>query len=489
VLPALAIGTSQHRRGRGDVDGPHEVIDPTPDERRELQTFVVELGAAMNAAGEPAYTVQERLTRVAHAYDARGARVSAFPTYLIVTMGRGRPATLELTSVAATPRLDQISAVDRLVHQAEHGAVRPSDGLRRLDEIASMPSRFGKWPSIAGYSVLTLGLCLILQPPALDVAAAAVLGALVGVLRSVGSTQPALQVLVPLVAAFSVSALSALAVKHDVTDPGLRAMVASLIVFLPGTTLTTAVLELNAGQMVSGSSRLVSGVMQLALLTFGIIAGIEAVGVPTAVVFSDPPDLLGAWAPWLGVLVFAVGVTVANSAPTRSFPGLLVVLYAAWGGQVLGNALSGGYVSAFVGALVMTLVAAWVSRLPSAMPRHASFLPGFWLLVPGALGLIGLTQLAGDADEAGTADLVATVVSIFAVAIGVLCGTLLLAWSSATRKVVGDVSDSFTERTVWLGRLTRRLAPRGRPSERDGTTARPGTTQQPQEVDDGFGNA
>jgi uncharacterized membrane protein YjjP (DUF1212 family) len=444
------------------------------EELRELQTFVVQLGAAMNAAGEPVYSVQERLARVARAYAARGARISAFPTYLIVTMGRGEPATLELTSVAESPRLDQISAVDRLVREAELGAVQPSEGLRRLEAISDLRPRFGPWQSIAGYSVFTLGLCLILQPAPRDVAAAAVLGALVGLLRSTGRRQAPLQILMPLLPAFTVSALSALAVKHDLTDPGLRAMVASLVVFLPGAAMTTAVLELEAGQMVSGSSRLVSGMMQLALLAFGIIAGIQAVGVSSSQVFSGSPDLLGDWAPWLGVLVFAVGVMVANSAPPRSFPGLLVVLYAAWCGQVLGNAVFGGYVSAFVGALVMTPVAAWVSRLPSAMPQHASFLPGFWLLVPGALGLIGLAQYVGDAEAAGIEDLVATVVSIFAVAVGVLCGTLLLAWTEATGRVVGGVSDALAGRSWWGSRFGARNG--DRPSRDQDGSEPPGPT-------------
>ena len=86
----------------------------------------------------------------------------------------------------------------------------------------------------------------------------------------------------------------------------------------------------------------------------------------------------------------------------------------------------GGYVSAFVGAAVMTPVAYLVARSPSAMPARASFLPGFWLLVPGALGLIGITQYAGEVTAVGTDQLVATVASIFAVAIGVLAGTQLL---------------------------------------------------------------
>jgi uncharacterized membrane protein YjjB (DUF3815 family) len=235
----------------------------------------------------------------------------------------------------------------------------------------------------------------------------------------------------PILAAFCASGLAALAVETSVSGPWLRGLVASLVVFLPGATLTTAVLELAAGQMVSGASRLVSGAVQLAFLAFGIIAGLNAVGVPSALVLSVSGQEMGPWAPWLGVLVFTCGVAVANSAPARSLPALLVVLYAAWGGQVLGNAVFGAYVSAFVGALVMTPAARWASRLPRAMPPQASFMPGFWLLVPGSLGLIGLTQLAGDARAAGAQDLVNTVVSIFAVAIGVLCGSLLLDWTSA----------------------------------------------------------
>lgn len=406
----------------------------------DLQTFVVQLGAAMSAAGESVDLVQEQLTRVTAAYGAHAARISAFPTFMMVSMGRGEPATLEITTTfGSAPRLDQIAALDRLVAEAERGAVPPADGIRRLDEIVGMASRFGAVPSIVGYSALTLGLCLILRPTVRDVAAAAVLGAIVGLLQW-SLRGRATRVLLPVLAAFVVSLLSALAVEQDLTGPGLRAMVASLVVFLPGAALTTAVLELAAGQMVSGASRLVSGVMQLALLAFGIVAGVEAVDIPSSLAFASSGTTLGWWAPWLGVSVFALGVAVANSAPARSFPGLLIVLYSAWIGQVAGNAVFGAYVSAFAGALVMTPVAAWVSRIPNAMPRHASFLPGFWLLVPGALGLIGLTRLAGDVGSVGIQELGNTVVSIFAVAVGVLCGTILLEWTTATGKVVGDLS-------------------------------------------------
>jgi hypothetical protein len=51
--------------------------------------------------------------------------------------------------------------------------------------------------------------------------------------------------------------------------------------------------------------------------------------------------------------------------------------------------------------------------------------------VPGALSLIGLTRLAGDTSAVGSGDFLAVVGSIIAVALGVLCGTLLLEWGRA----------------------------------------------------------
>lgn len=395
----------------------------------ELLSFLASLGAALGAIGETVDAVELRLAAVARAYGLHDARFSVFPTSLLLTLGRGRAATIEPTTrLSATPRLDQIAAVHRLAEQAERGAVAPADGITRLEEIRQARSRFGTVTSVLGYAILTIGIALILHPAPSDVAAAALLGALVGILRRLAAGRRTVETLLPFLAAFCVAGLTALAVEHDVTDPGLRAIIASLVVFIPGVALTTAFLELAEGQMISGSSRLVWGGTQLGLLAFGIVAGIGAVGVPASRAFSSDDPVLGPWAPWLGVLVFAIGVTVAHSAPTGALASLLVVLYAAWAGQVVGNALFGGYVSGFVGAMVMTVVAYLLARLPSTMPVYAMFLPGFWLLVPGALGLIGLTTLVATPEAASSGDILAVVGSIAAVALGVLCGVELHRW-------------------------------------------------------------
>jgi uncharacterized membrane protein YjjP (DUF1212 family) len=427
--------------------------EPAP-EPRELQRFVALLGAAMTAAGQPVHEVQQRLQRIADVYGARSARISAFPTYFMVTMGTGIPATLEITTpLSPLLRLDQVAALERLVDDAERGEVDPSDGVERLALIRELPPRFGPAAGLLGYAMLAVGICLLLHPAPRDVGAAAVFGVVVGALQLLARGRTTFQVLLPIAAAFVLSSCSALVIEHDLTGPGLPAMVAALVVFLPGVALTNAVLELAAGQTVSGSSRLVAGAVQLALLAFGILAGIELVGVPSARVLQGSTTTLGGWAPWVGVAVFALGVHFAHSAPPRSLPGLVVVLYAAWTAQVVGNEIAGAYVSAFVGAVVLTLVAAGIAHFPRAMPADAAFLPGFWLLVPGALGLIGLTKFAGDVASAGTDELVATTVTIFAVAVGVLCGALVLEGGEASRRAVRRLP-----RSTKVGQIRTRVA-------------------------------
>ena len=76
---------------------------------------------------------------------------------MMVSMGRGEPATVELTTLLAlTPQLDQIAALDTLVEQAERGLVPPADGLRMLEEIRDVRPRFGRVKGIVGYSVFSL---------------------------------------------------------------------------------------------------------------------------------------------------------------------------------------------------------------------------------------------------------------------------------------------------------------------------------------------
>lgn len=168
---------------------------------------------------------------------------------------------------------------------------------------------------------------------------------LVAGLKLAGERWASLQLITPVFAAFVVSSITIGLADQGWANADLRVMVPPLVTFLPGAALTMSVVELSAGEMVTGASRLVAGTLQLVLLAFGIVAGAQAFGVPSSdALTNDPVSLLGWWAPWLGVSVVAVGTYLYHSPPKGVFWWLLVVLYAAWVGQFLGGEAVGAYV-------------------------------------------------------------------------------------------------------------------------------------------------
>ena len=149
-------------------------------------------------------------------------------------------------------------------------------------------------------------------------------------------------------------------------------------------------------------------------------------------------NLLGWWAPWLGVVVFGIAAAIYFSAPRGALPWLMLVLLAAWLGQLVGDRLVGADVSGFFGALVMTPIALAIARLPGGPPSQVTFLPAFWLLVPGAIGLIGVTEVVGDpADGRHRGPRRRRSASIVAIALGVLVGASLFRGLSAVHLGAG----------------------------------------------------
>ena len=399
--------------------------------------FMLELAAALNRAGESVALNQARMQRVAKAYDVTGARVAVLPNMVLAAGGRGVPAALEFSHLDPTGhRLDQTAAIADLASQAERAAIDPDDGLRRLDEIAVMRHRFGAAGVIGGHMVLTIGLALILQPTPEALGTAAGFGALIGALKLYASHRQTVSVLLPLLAATLVSAL-AFGFQPDKTiDGSMRVLIPCLVTFLPGSLLTTATLDLAAGEVISGSSRLVAGTMQLVLLELR-----PRRGGPDRRGLTRQGDhqrgaeharRLGAVARRPRVrhrLLRALLRTAprARLAPSRALLGPTSVNSSAAGSSPSRSA-------AFFGGLIVTPVAAWVQTRPSGPPALATFLPAFWLLVPGAVGLIGVAEFVGSDRAAGLDHFVHAITTFVSIGVGVLVGNaIVLRFSSAAR--------------------------------------------------------
>lgn len=388
-----------------------------------LVHFLVELGGALVLSGEAVDEVRTILQSVArHAGDGR-IDIIVLPTVLMIQAGTAADARIQISSVVSASglRLDQVSAVYELVRRATSGDVSPVEGLVELKNIRATKAPHGPVVRTLGLGVLSAGFALALQPTPFGVLGAFVLGVLVGLVLLI--RVPELKAVLPVLVSFTVAAIVFVVAQHYNGENPIRSLIPPLVVFLPGAAITTGTMELAAGQTISGASRLVEGLVDLMLLSFGIIAAAALVGAPTADLLDRPLDRLGVWTVPISLVAIAIGNHFHLCAPRRTVPWILLVLAVAWGGQAAGAALFSAELSGFFGALAMTPVVLLIGRRPKGPPTMVLFLPAFWLLVPGAAGLIGVTAIVGTNSRLGPSDFTATMVTVLAIALGVLIGT------------------------------------------------------------------
>ena len=391
-------------------------------------------GDALIEAGFDVSDVQSDLRAIATAHGLPDVQIIAMPTALVVSSTSG--GTLRTSAVATGAvqlRLHQIEALDDVVTRTRLG-LDPRAALKEIRAIRQAPPPFPPAVQLLGGVLATMGLAVLLGSSGRGTLLAGGLGVFTGAVQLLGLRVPLrYQALVTVSAATGVSLAVFLLARSGWTADIVPSLIAPLVTLLPGALLTTAVIELASGQMISGAGRLAAGATQLLLLALGIVGPALLVGIPALELTSTRPAF-GTLGPWLGVAAFGIGIVVNRCARPRSMGWILIVLYVAYGAQVLGGLFIGGLLSAFVGALAMTPVADLVARQRGGPPAIVSFTPAFWILVPGALGLMGVaTLLSGDGT--GTGSLLTAVITMIGIALGVLVGRALSTLIGLRRRV------------------------------------------------------
>lgn len=385
-------------------DSPEEEpkADAGPIEQSiDLEAFLLALGKAQLAAGYPVDDVTNSLNAVARAYGRSDFGIFVLPNAVLIDdplTGRAR-----IIPEGNDPlRLDQAAEVHDIAVRAKDHEIDPAQATQELEDLPRKPPRFPPWMSILGYGVASAGFALVFRVSLWGIGMAAVLGLLVGLMLAYTRDRPNLAPLVPPVAAtacsFAVFGFGAL-IDQDVQP--IRVVAAPLITLIPGAALTRATQELASGHVVSGASRLVASIVQILVLTFGILVGALLASVSPYDLGDLTDQRLPLWVAWVGALVYAIGQALAFNEPRGAMTSVVILLLVAFSVQQLVSWLLDSVIAAGVAATVALFLAIVIQdRGKRGTPAFVLFAPVFWLLVPGSLGLVALTEaVTGTTDD------------------------------------------------------------------------------------------
>jgi len=369
----------------------------------EIERLMASVGQAQLAAGYPVNEVNDTLSELSAAYDRPELTGYVLPNVVFVDDERTGRARV-LTSNIGSMRLDQATQVHRVVRDIVSRALTPVAAMAKLAAIETTPPRFSWWLVVVANGFTAAGFALVFRVSLWGVLIAGILGTLVALALALTAKRPSLSALVPFAAAFVASfVVFTASVYFDADVQPVRVVAAPLITLIPGVALTRGTQELANNQIVSGSSRLISATVQIFVLTFGILTGARLAPIDNYNFADLTEALLPWWAAWIGVLVFAIGQSVVSNEPRGAIRIVVVLLLATYGVQTLVSATIDPILASGVAAGVALLGATIVQRRSRrGFPAFVLFEPVFWLLVPGSLGLVALTQEFAARDSALT---------------------------------------------------------------------------------------
>jgi len=322
--------------------------------------------------------------------------------------------------------LYKLSESDRIAEAVADGAMGIAQGHTALRALDRKPSLRWRATELMAFALASGAVAGLWRLPWLDIATATFIGLLIGVQSLLGEQRPRLREASDAVSAL-MAGMVAVLVSNFIQPLNLNSVIiASLVVLLPGLTLTNAVNELTSGHLVSGTARFAGAITTIFKLSVGTLIALtlaQLIGLYPEVRASRPqPD----WVEWTSLVLVAYAFAVLFKAHRRDYGWVMAAaicgyLISRYAGQAWGSP-----VGIFLSALTLTAAgnafARWANK-PGAIIR----VPGIIMLVPGSNSLRGVMSLIQQQDVVvGNSALLAVINIVMALIAGLLFGNLLL---------------------------------------------------------------
>jgi uncharacterized membrane protein YjjP (DUF1212 family) len=374
--------------------------------------FLALLARMLHEAGTPSHRIE---ALVASCGERLGLRATVFslPTWISISVDEGgAQRTMNFRVDPGSPKMALLEETFRVADRVESGELDAAGGHAAL---RGVHERLWRPPSILvtlGYALFSAGAARLLGGSIDDMIAALPVGLVVGLAIRMAAGRRERELLAEfggafvatVLAAFVVAAVTRLGLAADREINGAIVSLAGIVTLLPGLSLTTAMSELSARNLSSGSARLMGAVTSLVVIAMGVAVGdavVRTIGIPPSVREPGASILAATFdaSVFLALVLGSIGISIAFHARPRRFwlvlgSCLLGYVAARTSRSLVDGAIAPVAAAAFLG-ICGNLYSWWRRR-----PAGTVVLPAIALLLPGSIGLRGMQNLitrdAGD---------------------------------------------------------------------------------------------
>jgi uncharacterized membrane protein YjjP (DUF1212 family) len=389
----------------------------------EKSALLVRAAELLHRYGTPSHRLEGVMKRVSQAVGI-DAEYLYTPTSLFISF-RHDQYRAQLLRVDAGPiDLGKLSDFHDALERFEHRSCPVSESRAEFEQIENRPPRFGGVLVTLATGLASACMAVFLNGGWSEIGIAFLLGLFVHAVQLLlGLLFPG-ERLFEFIAGFSCAMLAMLTSRFLLPIDDRIVTLASIVVILPGLSVTIAMTELAQRHLSSGVSRLTGAAVVFMTLAVGVALAwrLGESWRPENPPVAAVPSLIRYLALFLAPLCFMI---LFQARPMDC----LKICFVAWVGFVsasLVQPIYGAEWGAFIGAAVIGTISNLYARFYKR-PALIVQMPAILLLVPGSLGYLSVTSFIDRQGVAGIESAFAMMLVAMALAAGLITANALVA--------------------------------------------------------------
>lgn len=361
----------------------------------QIRKFLLKLGKMLHKYGSPSFRLEAYLSEVASHLGVHSSFVST-PTSLTLVLWSDKHED-EYTHIARMQPgeldMNSLSLTDELAVKLLAGEISLDEADIQLSNIEALPSPYGKIITGLSFSLSTSAFAMLMGAGWQEIFWSGLLGLMVYVFTLWAQHSTQVRLMLEPVVSFCVGlAVCAISYYLSYALNAWLIILSSLIILVPGLSLTIGLAEVSSRNLVSGTARIMDAFMQLFKLYFGAFLGITVGYFLFGKQELEAAQTLPFWINWLGVLMLSIGLVAIFRTRIRHVPFAIMSTFIAYGSSLVASAYLDNGMGTFVGAFSLGVFSNIFSRLANA-PSSIVAMHGLIVLVPGSKTYIGLNSL------------------------------------------------------------------------------------------------
>ncbi len=383
--------------------------------------LILEFGEALHIYGATSYNLEQALQNISKKLGLVGEFFST-PTLLISSFTDENDSKTYVKRVYPSDiDLRKLTYLDELGDHIIDGEMGIEEAYIRLKKIRNLKQHFPTYIEILAYGLIGICVSIFFNASNTELIASGFVGLVVGFITVTLGRINRIQNITEFLSSFIATVLSVLMAQYFDNFNFNLVILPSLIVLVPGLTLTISITELATYNLASGTARLMQAILVFFKLAFGVVLALQLLNflnidlsfIPSQIEIPLPLKAIS--------LTFAAfAFSILFKIPLKFYPWILVSSGIGFFTTYFASQSFGVNIGTFLAGFAVCLLANGFARWQKR-PTLLLELPGLITIVPGSIGFKGLQFFFEKNTLAG----IDSIFDMFLIAIALVSGFLL----------------------------------------------------------------